>query len=74
MAAAKPTHLHADILSALDNRATDLHSAKFVKITIADDRVYVNTEHGLAFRAYHVENIIVKDERQVIAPALPSLT
>jgi hypothetical protein len=41
----------------------DLAQAKFVEIKIAGDRVWVNTEHGLAFRAYRVGKIIVQDER-----------
>jgi hypothetical protein len=41
----------------------DLSHAKFVEIKITNDRVYVNTEHGMMFRAYRVGKIIVNDER-----------
>jgi hypothetical protein len=43
--------------------AVDLSSAKFVEVKITKDRVYVNTEHGMMFRAYGVERIILQDER-----------
>ena len=41
----------------------DLAQCKFVEIKITDDRVWVNTEHGMMFRAYRVGRIIVQDER-----------
>jgi len=34
-----------------------------VEIKIAGDRVWVNTEHGMMFRAYRVGRIVVQDER-----------
>jgi hypothetical protein len=42
----------------------DLSSAKFVEIKITKDRVWVNTERGLMFRADRVGKIIVQDERE----------
>jgi hypothetical protein len=42
----------------------DIAQRKFVEIKIAGDRVWVNTERGLMFRAYRVERIIVQDERE----------
>jgi hypothetical protein len=59
----------------MDERTTmagspvDLSSARYVEIKITKDRVYVNTEHGMMFRAYRVERIIVQDERDAIEGA-----
>ena len=42
----------------------DLSHAKFVEIKITKDRVWVNTEQGLMFRACRVRKIVVTDERE----------
>jgi hypothetical protein len=42
----------------------DLSKPKFVEIKIAGDRVWVNTERGMMFRAYRVSKIVVTDERE----------
>jgi hypothetical protein len=42
----------------------DIAQCKFVEIKIAGDCVWVNTEHGMMFRAYRVGKIILQDERE----------
>ena len=48
----------------------DLAQCKFVEIKITDDRVWVNTEHGMMFRARSDRR--AGPTRRLIAPPPPS--
>jgi hypothetical protein len=52
-----------DEFTAMIGSPVDLSSARWVEIKITNDRVYVNTERGMMFRANRVGKVILQDER-----------